>query len=144
MAVTQPSDPQFESRVREGFRKQHLMETLGAAIERVAPGEVVISLPIRESLTQQAGYLHAGAIAAVLDSACGFAAFTLMPAGSDVVSIEFKQNLLAPAVGDRLEARARVVRAGRTISVVQADGVTISDGREKLVATMTGTMMCVT
>ena len=143
MAVTEPSDPQFESRVREGFHKQRLMATLGAELRRVSPGEVVISLPIREGLTQQTGYLHAGAIAAVLDSACGFAAFTLMPAGSDVVSIEFKQNLLAPAVGDRLEARAKVIRAGRTISVVHADGVTFADGREKLVATMTGTMMCV-
>jgi len=119
------------------------MATLGAQLTRVEPGEVEIALPYRADLTQQYGFLHAGILAAVLDSACGYAAFTLMPADAAVLSIEFKINLLAPAIGDRVVARARVVRSGRTISVCQADGYAIEGGAEKLVATMVGTMTCV-
>lgn len=139
----EPQDPQFEQRVRASFARQAVMATLGATLLRVAPGEVDIAAPYRADLAQQHGFLHAGILATILDSACGYAAFSLMPAGSAVLSIEFKINLLAPAAGERLIARGRVVRAGRTITVSTADGVMERDGEEKLVATMQGTMMCV-
>ena len=115
-----------------------------AALESVAPGEVDIRLPFREDLTQQHGFLHAGTIAAVADSACGYAALSLMPADAGVLSIEFKVNMLAPAKGDAIVARGRVIRAGRTIMVCRADVLSIAGGQEKLVAAMQGTMMVVT
>lgn len=138
-----PKNPDFERLVRESFLKQAVMATLGATLARVAPGEVEIELPYRAALTQQHGFLHAGIVATVLDSSCGYAAFSLMPAGAGVLSIEFKVNMLAPAKGDRLVARGRVVRAGRTISVCQADGVMVSGTEEVLVATMLATIMTV-
>jgi len=138
----EPQDPEFRERIRASYALQTVMGTLGAALTRVEPGEVEIELPFRADLAQQHGFLHAGVLATVLDSACGYAAFTLMPADSGIVSVEFKVNLLSPAAGARLLARARVVRAGRTLTVCQADGFMLQDGIEKHVATMTGTMMC--
>jgi uncharacterized protein (TIGR00369 family) len=138
-----PADPRFRERVRESFARQRIMATLGATLERVDLGEVEIALPYRIELTQQQEFLHAGVLATILDSACGYASFTLMPADSEVVSVEFKLNLLAPAVGERLLAGARVVRAGRTITVAAADGIMQGPNGPVLVATMTGTMMCV-
>ena len=138
-----PKNPDFERLVRESFLKQEVMATLGARLARVAPGEVEIELPYRADLTQQHGFLHAGVVTAVLDSCCGYAAFSLMPPGAGVLSVEFKVNLLAPAKGDRLVARGRVVRAGRTISVCQADGVMRSSSGEVPVATMLATIMTV-
>ena len=117
------------------------MATLGASIVRAVPGEVEIELPCRDHVMQQAGVVHAGALASIADSACGGAALTLMPPGSDVVSIEFKMNLLAPAAGERVVARARVVRAGRSVTVCSADVFAIRGGEETLVAMMLGTMM---
>jgi uncharacterized protein (TIGR00369 family) len=131
----------FEQRVRDSFARQRAMATLGARLLRVAPGEVEIELPYREDLTQQHGYLHAGIVTTVLDSAAGYAAFTLMPADAGVVSVEFKTHLLAPATGERLVARARVVRAGRTVTVCQADGFMVDAGEERHVAMLVGTMM---
>lgn len=119
------------------------MSTIGASLGAVEPGAVDVILPFRDDLTQQDGFLHAGIVAAVADSACGYAANTLMPATARVLSIEFKLNLLAPAVGERLEARARVIRAGRTVTVCQADVLAITGKSEKLIATMTGTMMSI-
>jgi uncharacterized protein (TIGR00369 family) len=139
----QAKDPAFAERVRSSFDRQRFMGTLGARLVRVAPGEVDIELPVAEALTQQHGFVHAGALAAVLDSAAGYAALTLMPAGAAVLSIEFKINLLEPARGTSIVARGRVVRAGRTINVCRADAVALEGGRETLVATLTGTMMCV-
>lgn len=139
----EPQDPDFEARVRESFRRQRVMETLGARLVRVAAGEVEVEMPFREELTQQHGFLHAGVVTTVLDSACGYAAFSLMPADAAVLSIEFKTNLLAPARGDRLLARGRVVRAGRNVTVCQADGVMVSAEGERHVATMLATMMTV-
>ena len=136
-------DPGYEARVRESFARQQVMATLGARLARVAPGEVDMELPFREDLTQQHGFLHAGVLATVLDSACGYAAFTLMPAEAAVMSVEFKLNLLAPARGERVIARARVKKAGRTITVCEADGFAVRGGEEKLVASMVGTMMTV-
>lgn len=139
----QPQDPDFEARVRASFQRQQVMDTLGARLTRVAPGETDVELPFRADLTQQHGFLHAGIVTTILDSACGYAAFSLMPADAAVLSIEFKTNLLAPARGELLVARARVVRAGRTITVCHADGVMMDGGREVHVATMTATMMTV-
>lgn len=138
-----PQDPDYEARVRRSFAKQRVMETIGARLVRVAPGEVDIELPFREDLTQQHGFLHAGIVGTVLDSAAGYAAFTLMPADAGVLSIEFKVNLLAPARGERVIARARVVRAGRTITVCTADAFAVQDGAERHVSTMTATMMTI-
>lgn len=119
------------------------MQTLGAQLVRVTPGEVDVELPVREALTQQHGFLHAGALATVADSACGYAALSLMPAGAAVLSVEFKINLLAPAAGDRVVARGRVIRAGKTVTVCWGE-VTAYDGTsERLVATMVATMMTV-
>jgi len=119
------------------------MHVLGAELSRVAPGVVEITLPFRGDLTQQHGYLHAGVLATIADSACGYAAYSLMPAGAEVLSVEFKINMLRPAQGETFSARAEVIKAGRTLTVVRADvfGVAGNDDRE-LVATMQGTMMC--
>lgn len=139
-----PGDPNFETRVRASFEKQQLMTTIGAMLERVEAGKVDIRLPFRADLTQQHGFLHAGTIAAVADSACGYAALSLMPADAGVLSIEFKVNMLAPAKGDAIVARGVVIRAGRTIMVCRADVVSLTGRDEKLVAAMQGTMMVVT
>jgi len=139
----EPKDPGYEARVRESFARQTAMETLGVRIARVAPGEVELEMPYRADLAQQHGFLHAGIVTAVMDSACGYAAYSLMPAEAEVLSVEFKTNLLAPAAGERLIARARVVRAGRTLTVCQGDATMVAEGREKHVATMVATMMTV-
>lgn len=133
------TDPDFASRVRASFDKQRFMSTIGATLERVELGEVDIALPFDEKLTQQHGFVHAGALATVADSACGYAALSMMSADAAVMSVEFKINMLAPAEGPRLVARGKVVRSGRTITVCRAD---VFSG-EKLVATMQGTMMAV-
>jgi len=140
MSLT-PQDPEYATRVRLSFGEQRAMSTIGASLGTVGPGAVDVVLPFRDDLTQQDGFVHAGIVAAVADTACGYAAHTLMPAAARVLSIEFKLNLLAPAVGERLEARARVIRAGRTVTVCQADVLAITGKTEKLVATMMGTMM---
>ena len=131
----------MERRVRESFGQQRLMATIGARLVRVSAGEVDAELPFREDLTQQHGFLHAGVVTALLDSAAGYAAYTLMPEDAGVVSVEFKTHLLAPAQGERLIARARVIRPGRTITVCQADGYMVDAGQERHVAMLVGTMM---
>lgn len=136
-------EPGFEDRVRDSFARQRLMDTLGARLARVAPGEVDVELPFRDELGQQHGFMHAGAVASALDSAAGYAAYTLMPADAGVLSIEFRVHLLAPARGETIIARGRVIRAGRTISTVAADAYGVQDGRETHVATLTGTMMTI-
>jgi uncharacterized protein (TIGR00369 family) len=138
-----PPDPEYAARVRSSFERQAVMATFGATLERVGAGEVEIAWPYRAELSQQHGFLHAGILATMLDSACGYAAFSLMPADAAVLSVEFKLNLLAPAAGERFVARARVIRPGRTLTVCEADAWAIRDGAEKRVATMLGTMMCV-
>jgi uncharacterized protein (TIGR00369 family) len=142
MTTPAPADPAFEERVHASFARQQLMATLGATLERVAPGEVAIRLPFRAANSQQHGFVHAGALTSIVDSACGYAALTLMPPGAAVLSIEFKVNLLAPAKGD-LVARGRVVKAGRTITVCEGQVVAREGDGEKLVATMSATMMTV-
>jgi uncharacterized protein (TIGR00369 family) len=143
MADFVPKDADYEARVRASFARQRVMETIGAELVRVAPGEVEIGLAFREDLTQQHGYLHAGIVAAVVDSACGYAAMSLAAAGAEVLSIEFKLNLLSPAAGERFVARARVKRAGRNVTVCAGDLFATGGGAEKVVATMLATMMTV-
>ncbi len=139
------ADPHFEARVRSSFERQAAMRTLGVALASVAPGEVVLRMLHRPELTQQHGFIHAGILSAALDSACGYAAFSLMPADAAVLTIEFKVNLLAPARGPRFVFEGRGIKPGRTISVVEGRALqTDADGAaEKLVATMTATVMTV-
>ena len=131
----------IETRVRDSFGRQRLMGTLGASVVSVGAGTVVLRMPFREDLTQQNGFLHAGAIATLADSACGYAALTTMPADADVLSVEFKVNMLAPAVGEAIEARGTVLRSGKSIVVTRADVYAIGRDGEKLVAAMQGTMI---
>lgn len=135
-----PRDPQFEARVRASFARQQVMALIGAEMTTVEPGVVEITLPTRDDLTQQHGYLHAGIVTTIVDSACGYAALTLAPAGADVLTVEYKVNFMEPANGERLIARGRVLRAGRTITVCAGDVYTLRDGREQPIATMLGTM----
>src|SRR5262245_23192726 len=142
--IQTPRDPDFEQRVRTSYARQAAMATLGATISRIAPGLVVIDLPFRPELTQQHGFLHAGVVTTVMDSACGYAAMSLMERGAAVLSVEFKVNLLAPARGDLFRASGRVVRAGRTLTVVSGElRVVEAAGEGALVAMMTGTMLAV-
>lgn len=117
------------------------MRMLGAELVAVRAGEVEIALPFRSDLTQQHGYVHAAAVTAIADSACGYAAVTLMRAGSEVLSVEFKVNLLAPAAGQRFVAHARVLRPGRTLTVCTAEVRAQDSGGEKLIAAMQATMI---
>jgi uncharacterized protein (TIGR00369 family) len=130
-----------EGRVRRSFSNQAFMSTLGAKLTVVGEGVVEIRLPFSSKLTQQHGYLHAGAVTAVMDSACGYAALSLAPDDKDVLTVEFKQNLLAPAVGDALIAKGHVKRAGKTLTICTADAFAITESGEKLVATMLATIM---
>jgi uncharacterized protein (TIGR00369 family) len=134
-----PQDPAFEARVRESFARQRHMATLGVTIERIAPGEVDLALPFDPRFCQQNGFLHAGAIASLADSASGYAASTLAPPDTDVLAVEFKINLLAPARGEGFIACARVLRAGRTLTVCQADVFTTGAADRTLIATMVST-----
>jgi uncharacterized protein (TIGR00369 family) len=127
----------FRERVRESFARQRVMRLLGAELVLVEPGVIEIDLPFREDLTQQDGFIHAGIITTVLDSACGYAAYSLMPEGSSVLSVEFKVNLLAPAKADVIRVRAEVKRAGKTLTVCTADAY----AGEKICATMLATMI---
>jgi len=134
----------FETRVRDSFARQKAMATIGAELTRVTAGVVEIELPFAEELTQQHGFLHAGVISAALDSACGYAAYSLMPADAAVLTIEFKVNLLAPGRGERFLFRGSVTKPGRTIIVADGQAYAFgADGETRLIATMTGTMMTV-
>jgi uncharacterized protein (TIGR00369 family) len=138
-----PSDPDYESRIRVSFDKQAVMKTIGAELVKVMPGEVQIGFSYAESLRQQHGYIHAGIVTTVVDSACGYAAYTLMPAESEVLTVEYKVNFMSPAKGDGFKAIGRVLRAGRIITVCSGDVIAIDRGKEKIVATMLATMISV-
>jgi uncharacterized protein (TIGR00369 family) len=131
----------FEQRVRASFARQSLMATMRAQITTVSAGMVEIRMPFSDQLTQQDGFLHAGVITSILDSACGYVALSVAPDNAEVLSVEFKVNLLAPAVGESFVARAHVKRAGKTLTVCTADAFALNQGNEKLVATMQATMM---
>jgi uncharacterized protein (TIGR00369 family) len=136
-------DAEVEARVRRSFARQGYMAAIGAELVHLVAGEVDIALPFSDRLTQQDGYLHAGVVAGAADSACGYAALTTMDAEAEVLTVEFKINLLAPAAGERLVARGRVLRTGRTLTVCRGDAVTISGGLEKHVATLTATLIAI-
>lgn len=141
MSSFQPKNPDYRSVATDTFERQRAMRTLGISIARMAPGEVDLAMGYAPEFTQQNGFVHAGIITAGLDNACGIAAFTLMPAGSDILTVEFKTNLLAPARGEGFAFRATVVKPGRTLTVCEARAYAIQDGAETLIATMTGTLM---
>ena len=139
----EPRDPQYAERVQQSFARQGIMETLGATLGLLEPGAVDIHLDWAQGLTQQHGFLHAGVVSTGLDSACGYAAFTLMPAEAAVLTIEFKINLLAPAQGERFRMVGTVIKPGRTVTVCEGHAYAIDGGREKLIATMGCTLMAV-
>ena len=141
MTRFEPKNPDYRAVATATFDRQSAMQSLGISIARLEPGEIDLAMPYSAALTQQNGFIHAGIITAALDTACGIAAFTLMPANSDVLTVEFKTNLLAPARGDRFLFRARVVKPGRTLTVCDAQAFAEHDGVENLIATMTGTLM---
>ncbi len=142
-SIIDPADPRFAERVAGSFARQGAMSHLGATLSGVHPGAVDVVFDHASSLTQQHGFIHAGMLASALDSACGYAAFTLMPADSAVLTIEFKINLLAPARGERFRAEGRVIKPGRTITVCEGRAFAVSGNDEKLIATMSCTLMCV-
>jgi uncharacterized protein (TIGR00369 family) len=135
---------QLETRIRESFAKQGFMTTLGASLERVTRGEIEIALRPHPGIMQQHGFVHGGVVGALADSAAGYAALSVMPAGTGVLTAEYKINLLAPATGERIVARGSVVKAGRTLTLAQADVFALNGGKEKLIAHLTATMMTIT
>jgi len=136
-----PADPRFEDRVRASFARQGAMHTIGASIGVLSPGYCAIELTPRPALSQQHGYVHAGIVAAIVDSAGGYAGFTLFPADSSVLTVEFKLNLLAPARGEQLVAEGFVVKSGRTLTITRGEVHAIERGRRTLVALMQQTLM---
>ena len=144
MSQIDAQDPDFASHIRASFGKQSFMSLIGADLSRVSPGEVEIALPFRADLLQQHGYLHGAVIAAIVDSACGYAARSLMPQGATVMTVEYKVNFLAPAAGDEIVARGRVLRSGRKLSVCYGEAAARVHGQEKLVAALMATMIRIT
>ena len=141
--IFSPADPDFEARVRASFALQTMMSTLGAEMIHVAPGEIDLAMFPQPQFTQQNGFIHAGAVASIMDSACGYAAMSLMPAEVDALTVEFKINLLRPAQGMRLIALGRLIKAGKTLTVCEGRCVAETDSGEKLIATMTNTVMTI-
>ena len=139
----EPKDPDFKSRITQSFSEQKVMQTLNASLRAVEAGRVEIELPYQRELTQQDGFIHAGISATIMDSACGYAAFTLMPAEARILTIEFKINLLAPAAGEYFRAIGKVRKPGRSVFVAEAEFYAHLDGNDRLVATMTGTLMAI-
>ena len=137
-----PRNHAFAEEIKQSFAKQTIMGLIGAELTRVEPGLIEIMLPYRADLTQQHGYLHAGIVTTIADSACGYAAYSLMPPNSEVLSVEFKVNLLRPAKGETFQAVAEVIKSGKTLTVVRADVFAIEEERRDLIATMLGTMIC--
>ncbi|MEZ5593042.1 MAG: PaaI family thioesterase [Gammaproteobacteria bacterium] len=137
----QPQDDHYHRRVTDSFARQRAMQTLKISITKLAPGRIELQLPYQIELTQQHGFMHAGIITTALDNACGYAAFSLMPADAAVLTVEFKSNFLAPAQGERFRVCGRVLKPGRTLTVCQADAFAEPAG--KLIATMTCTLMAV-
>jgi uncharacterized protein (TIGR00369 family) len=143
MSYDSPIDPDFEQRIRASFARQGLINTLNGKIAHISPGELHIEAPFDERFTQQDGFLHAGIVTTLMDSACGYAAYTLMPADSRVLSVEFKVNFLNPARGERFRAEGRVAKSGKTISVCEGKLFALQNGQGSLVAMMQATMICI-
>ena len=138
-----PRHPEWEARCRDSFADQAVMQSFGASISALAPGRVMLDMPFRADLTQQHGFLHAGVVTTVLDSACGYAAFTLMPEDAEVLTVEFKSNFTAPARGDSFRFTGEVVQAGRTLMVTRGEAFAVTSGKERLISTMQATMMVI-
>ena len=136
------SNPDFIPTVKKSFSKQGLMRHLGATMDVVEPGHVSIIMPYSNDLTQQHDYYHAGSLTSIVDSACGYAALTLMPPNTEVLTIEFKVNFVSPAIGDHVIAHGRVVKPGSLVTVCQGEVVAMQNGSEKVCAIMQATMLC--
>jgi uncharacterized protein (TIGR00369 family) len=143
MTAFTPKVQDFAERVRASFARQTVMSTIGATLVRVEPGEVELSMAAAAHLCQQHGFIHAGIVTTLADTACGYAAFSLMTASAGILTAEFKVNLLAPAAGERLVAIGRVVKPGRTLTVAQGEVYAEAEGERKLVALMTATLMAI-
>jgi uncharacterized protein (TIGR00369 family) len=141
MSGFEPANPDFEARVRESFSRQPFMGFIGAELAAVKPGYCEIHLPYRQELTQQHGYVHGGALATLADNAAGYAAFSLMPADASVLTVEYKMNIMRPGLGDRMTARARVIKAGRTITVVESNVYGVENDKEVMCVTSIQTIM---
>jgi len=141
MQAFTPSNPNYEGHVKIGFARQNVMNTIGAQLRKVDPGEIEIELNFRDDLTQQHGYLHAGIVTIIADSACGFAAYSLMPENSEVLTVEYKVNFMAPARGEKFIATGRVIKPGRTLTVCAGEVVAIDGEARKTIAIIQATMM---
>lgn len=140
----QPPDPHYAERCRASFGRQQAMRLIGARMSKVQPGLVEIELAYRDDLTQQKGYIHGGIVGMIADSACGYAAYSLMPASSSLVTVEYKINLLAPAIGEMLLARGEVLKAGRRLTITRGDVYVRKAGDDVHVATVQQTLMMLT
>lgn len=138
----QPRDPDWDQKVRASFKRQTFMDTIGGRIAALSPGYCEVELYYRGDLCQQNGYLHGGVVTAIAANAAGYAAFSLMPPNSSLLGVEYKINLLDPAAGERFIASARVLKPGRTLSVVECEIEAETKGKRKLIAKMLTTMMC--
>ncbi|WP_185804122.1 PaaI family thioesterase [Pontivivens nitratireducens] len=141
MVQFEPKNPDFDARVRSSFDRQNVMRTMGISIADLSPGHIVLEMAHNDALTQQHGFLHAGIVSTALDSACGYAGFSLMPPEAAVLTAEFKINLLNPADGERFRFVADVVKPGRTLTICEARAYAVKGQKEKLIATMTATLM---
>ena len=137
----QPRNPDYQAAIRESFSRQAMMFTLGARIEHIAPGEIDLRAPYAPQFAQQNGFWHAGAVSSLADSANGYAAFTLAAPDFDVLAVEFKINLLAPARGETFLAQGRVIRPGRTLTVCLAEVFGEDAGGTTPIATMLSTII---
>jgi uncharacterized protein (TIGR00369 family) len=136
-----PADPRFAERCRASFARQQAMALIGARMTAIAPGSCEIELPFRAEITQQKGYVHGGIVGMVADTACGYAAYSLMPASASLVTVEYKINILAPGCGERLLARAEVIKSGRTLSITRGEVYAEQGGAQTLCAVMQQTLM---
>ena len=139
--IFEPQSANFAERVKNIFSKQAIMQLIGARVTKIEPGAIDIEIQYQKSLTQQNGFVHAGVITTIADSACGYAAFSLMPDDADVLSVEFKMNLLAPAIGEKFLAEGRVLRAGKTLTVARGDVFAFTGNEGKQIAAMQATIM---
>ncbi len=136
-------DPALEAHVRERFTRQHAMLSMGASLSYLAPGEARIEMPFNPNFTQQDGFIHAGVITTIVDSACGYAAFTLIPTDQRILTVEFKVNFMSPARGEKFIATGKVIKVGRTLTVCSGEVQSLENGERKLIALMQATMIAV-
>ncbi|MDD2921051.1 MAG: PaaI family thioesterase [Anaerolineales bacterium] len=134
-------DMDLEARIRSVFDRQQMLKTLDARLIKVSAGEVQIEMPFQRELTQQHGFIHAGAITTLIDNACGYAAYTVIPPQGSILTIEFKVNFIAPAKGEKFIAVGRAIKSGRTLTICSGEAFAIERGESKLVALMQATMM---